>query len=201
MKVLPIALGAGAVYLLASSAFNKAQALKNLTYGNPKIKVKSLSLTNMELEMQIDITNPNSASITLDYFTGIVRYQGAQLTSFTFNANGKNTVIKGRQITTIPFTLLVKNFSAIGAIIKLIDSLAQSKKVSTVLSVSGSLFAAGIDVPVNFDYDIKNNAVVAAPKVSGVEAKLNFSSNAEMEKYFSNRKAAKLAKVPAFSKN
>lgn len=168
MKVLPIALGAGIAYLAIRNVSNKWQALQRLSYSNPKVKVKSISLLNMELEMSLDIINSNTADLTLDYFTGIVNYQGKQLTTFTFNANGKNTVIEGRKTTTIPFTLIVKNIQALGTIVKLISAISAGKTTSTIINVDGILFAAGFDVPVKFDYDIKAGNVVKSTSVKGI---------------------------------
>lgn len=202
LKILPLAIGAGAVYLLARSFANTSQALQRLTYANPKIKVNNVGLLNTQLTIALDITNPASANINLDYFTGNIIYQGKTISSFTFNANGTQTTIKARSTSTIPFTVNIKNLQAIGVFIALAKDLASGQKIPTVISVNGSLYAAGFDVPVRFDYDVKNGVVVpsAANKIAGVEAKLQFSSVADMEKYFSIKRAGK-KKLPVFSKN
>ncbi|MEO5892261.1 MAG: hypothetical protein ABIQ31_18585 [Ferruginibacter sp.] len=226
MKILPIVLGGTALYFIAKTGLNTAQALKRLSYTNPKVKFKKISLLGIELELTLDIVNPASADIPLDYFTGQINYAGKNISSFTFNANGKNTIIKARGITTVPFTINIKNIATISTLVKIANDISSpAKTVSPVFDIAGSLFAAGFDVPVNFQYDLKTNSVAsgivtgvgalsikdirarkeAAKKlharskaIAGVKATLEFASNGEMEKYFFNKKANKKL---VFSKN
>jgi LEA14-like dessication related protein len=202
MKALPtIAVLAAGGYLLAKG-WNTAQAVKRLEYSNPKIKLGKIGLTRIELQMTIDLRNSGSADIPLQYFTGNINYlfgtpvQPYKISSFTFNPTGSSSVVvKARTITTVPFTVVISNLSTIQTITKLIQSLTAGGKVSTLIQVDGSMYAAGIDIPVQFNYDIKNNVLSG---IGNVKASLEFSSNAELEKYFTGKR---IAKKMIFSKN
>lgn len=256
--------GAGLAYLLAKG-YNTLQAANRLQYLNPRIKLGKIGLTRVELQMTIDLQNTGSADIPLQYFTGNINYifgtpaTPNKLSSFTFNPGATNaTSIKARSITTVPFTVVISNLSAISTIVKIVKSLTSGDKLSTLIQVDGAMYAAGVDIPVKFTYDIKNNAVagigstesnnvilttysnvdrlfycyVAPSKdsdrskwieigysqtkptphqlfkmlknsatvtgIGSVKASLEFSSNSELEKYFSGKRAEKKL---LFSKN
>jgi hypothetical protein len=159
-SLLLLAGGVGAAYLVARTAFNTGSALKRLTWSNPKVTFKKVGILNSELLISLDIYNPSSADVALDYFTGIVGYNGKAVSNFTFNANGKNTIIKARQTSAIPFTVIVKNVNTIATIVSIAKQLTQGKKIPSIINVTGSLFAAGWDVPVKFNYDVKTGTVV-----------------------------------------
>lgn len=153
--------GAGLVYL----AFNKLNGLNNaansLEWGNAKLKLGKASLTQVPVDVTMDITNPTSNGISLDYFHGNIFYQGKAISSFTFDANGKRLQIAPRRTTTITFTVIVKNKAALTAIKNVLISLLTGKKTDSILAVQGSMFAAGIDIPVAFNYDVAKGSMVA----------------------------------------
>ena len=200
-KSLPwIGLAAVGVYAASRWIVNTTQSVGKLTYGNPQIKITDVGLLNTKMEIRLDITNPASVDIPLDYFTGNVNYMGKKLSSFTFNANGANVLVKARSVTTLPFNLIVSNINALGDLVKLVEALATGGDVSTVLNVTGSFYAAGYDVPVSFNYDLKTQSVVSG--IGSVKATLEFGNNSEMEKYFTVRRIAKkMEKNIMFSKN
>ncbi len=155
-------LGVGAYFL--TRGFNTLGAVKRLEYTNPKIKVGKFSLGGLALEMKLDFVNHSSEGISIEYFSGNIIYEGNTIAGFLFNANGKNQLIAARSTTTIPFTVVVKTFGAITVISRLIQALSASSRVNSVVTVDGAFYAAGIDVPVNFDYDLKAQAVVSSSK-------------------------------------
>lgn len=157
-----LAVAGGAAFLIARTLSNTANALKRLEYLNPKIKFGSLSLTSIPCEISLELRNPGSADIPLDYFTGDILYQGRRLSNFTFNQAGKNFVIKGRSTTRVPFTVNISTISAISIIVNLIKAIKGGGGVSSIISINGSIYAAGFDVPVKFDYDLRSNTVIKA---------------------------------------
>jgi hypothetical protein len=198
--IVPVAIGAGLIYFLAKG-YNTVKAAGNLQYLNPRIKLGKIGLTRVELQMTIDLQNTGSANIPLQYFTGNINYLlnnvPKKLSSFTFNPSATTaTSIKARATTTVPFTVVISNLSAISTLVQIVKSLTTpGNKLGTVIQVDGSMYAAGVDIPVKFNYDIKNNAVAG---IGTVKASLEFGSNTEMEKYFTGKRADK--KI-MFSKN
>lgn len=158
-------LGAGAVglYMYAKGA-NKLNAIKRLGYTNPKITVGNFNLfSGLGLIIKLDFINNSSEDIPIEYFNGAVRYQGNDFARFTFNANGQNMVIKARSVTPLPFSVKVSTFGAINVIKQLISAISNHTGLPTILSVDATYYAAGIDVPVRFDYDVKTQQLLRMP--------------------------------------
>lgn len=185
--------GVVAAGLLLTKAAKKINAVKRLTYKNPKIKVAKLSFSGLELAMTMDFVNDSSEDIPIEYFTGSVQYQGSDLSKFTFNGNGKNIIIKARTTTNVPFIVVVKSLGAIATISKIVKAISKKTPVSTIVNVDGIFSAAGVDMPVKFAYDLKTQSLAG---IGAVSARLEFKSNAEMERYFDN-----VPKKLLFSKN
>ena len=164
--------GLGAAYYLAKSTLNTANAVKRLDFTNPRIKIGKASLSGIELLVTMDFNNQSSQAVSMEYFTGYVLYQGRQFSSFTFDGKGQNIVLKARSITPVSFTVLIKNIATVSALIKLISNMGSGQSVDTVVTIDGSFYAAGIDVPIKFGWDLRTNSLVsiapAANKVSGI---------------------------------
>lgn len=161
--------GLGAAAYLAATGFNTKNAVFNLDYLNPKIKVGKVGLGSTDLQMTIDFRNNSSQDIAMEYFTGYINYKGKAISSFTFDGNGKNIVIKKRAITTVPLTVIIKNFGALQTLKGLFTTVSTGQKIDTVINIDSRFYAAGIDIPVKFDWDLKTNSLVTTSnKVSGV---------------------------------
>lgn len=184
-NVLLLGGGALAVYLLGKG-WNTAQGVKRLEYTNPKIKIGKVNLTGAELQMTIDLRNVASTDIYLQYFTGNVNWvdktgAASKISSFSFDA-GKSVVIKARSVTTVPFTLRISTLNAIQFIVKLVNAITYNTGgISTMLQVDGSMYAAGLDIPVKFNYDVKSNAVSGIGRVE-----TQATIDAEIENYFAS---------------
>lgn len=162
MKISPILLigGAGLAYLAYTKFSGLSNTANKLEWGNPKLKFGKASLTQVPVDVTLDVINPTSNSIFLDYFHGSIIYQNAAISSFTFKGDGKRLQIAAQRTTQITFTVLVKNKAALTAIKNVLISLFSGKKTDSILSVKGSLFAAGIDIPVAFKYDVAKGEMV-----------------------------------------
>lgn len=156
-------------YAFAKGA-NTVNAIRSLNYTRPRIKVGKFNLlSGLALEITLDFINNSSEDISIEYFTGNILYRGSNLAAFTFNGNGQNQVIKARSTTSVPFTVLLKTLSAIQVITQIITAITSGGNLSTVITVKGSFYAAGVDVPVNFDYDVKSQTLVSVNgRVAGV---------------------------------
>jgi hypothetical protein len=202
MKLSPILLigGAGLAYLAWQKFSGLSNAANKLEWSNPRIKVGKATASQIPVDVTLDITNPTTSGITLDYFHGNLLYQGDAISSFTFDANGKHLQIAPQRTTSITFTVLVKNIKTLQAIKNVLVSLLTGKKTDSVISVVGNMFAANMDIPVAFDFDIATGKMVAqkVAGIAGVKAVLEFSNNRDMEKYFASKR---MEKKLLFSKN
>jgi len=139
-----------------------ANAVRGLQYTGPRVKLGKFSLlSGLQMEITLDFINNSSEDISIEYFTGTVIYSGSTLANFTFNANGQKQGIKARTTTSVPFTVVLKTLTAMGVVAKIADAVAGKSSLNTVITVKGSFYAAGIDVPVLFDYDVKTGTLVS----------------------------------------
>lgn len=159
MKLLPVALLVGGGLYLAAKGFNTTQAVKRLEYRNPRLKFKKINLSGVELVITLDITNPTSANIPLQYFAGNVNYNNTKLSSFTFDATKTKIDIAARSTVAVPFTLIISSYGAIQTLVNIYKNISSNTKLNTMLAIDATMYAAGVDVPVKFNYDFKNNAV------------------------------------------
>lgn len=152
--------GAGLLIYGAANAFNIKNAVPNLTYSNPRIKLVKKSLVRVHLEITLDISNPGSTDIPLDYFQGKAYYNSKQIASFNFNPqSGTNIFLKGRATTPVTFTVVVSSLNVVQLFLDIIKTVKNGGKLSSGITIDGSLYAAGIDLPVKFTYDFKTNQV------------------------------------------
>ena len=159
-SLLLLGIGAGALVYFGSRAVNLKQAIAKLTATNPKIKI-ALQGIRIVLDITVDIVNPGSVDIPFEYYTGILLYDNAKIADFTHNGNGKNILLKGRSATPLTFKVNIATASTIFKLVKVIKALSNQAKVDTLMAVQSSVYAAGFDVPVNFVYDLKTQAVVS----------------------------------------
>lgn len=141
-------------------------ALKKLKFYRPRVKFGRVSLTNIEMQITIDIENPGSSDVALDYFTGDMSLNGKPLSSFTFNGNNQ-TVIKARQVTPIPFTVVISNITALSTLLALVKQLAAGGSFKALVNVAGSIYAGGYSYDVAFAYDLKTNQVAGVGRMRG----------------------------------
>ncbi len=163
--------GLGAAYYLATKGINTTQAIRNIEFSNPKIKIGKVGFGSIELQMTMDFLNNSSQNISMEYFQGYVNYQGNTLSSFTFDGKGKNIVLNARATTNVPFTVVVKNYAALQTIAKVIKAIKYKQSINTVINIDSRFYAAGFDVPVVFDWDLRTNSLVSTPvakRVSGI---------------------------------
>lgn len=208
MKLFPYILIGGAAALYLSKASNMGAAVKKLQFGNPKIKLGKVTLLNVEAEISIDVFNPTTTDIPVDYLTGNILYNGRQLSRFNVDGKATRLSIRAQSTTKVVFTVIVSNINGITTLSQIIANLINGGNQPIVLQVQGTFYALGVEVPFGFYYDVIRQRVVTAVNgiagkaavngIAGVKASLEFSSNAELEKYFGKRHAAKKM---IFSKN
>lgn len=180
-------------------------AVKSLQFRNPKIKFGSPSLLSVPANISIDVFNPTSTDVPVDFLSGNILYQDKNLSSFSVNTQNK-IVVKKQTTTTIPFTVSISSINSASTLANIISALFGGYSSPIVLQVKGIVNAMGLDIPYNFYYDVVRQQVVtpgvsgkaSVNGIAGVKATLEFSSNGDMEKYFSNKRATKKL---MFSKN
>ena len=114
----------------------------------------------------MDVYNQNSQSIPFEYYYGDIYYQGKVISNFTFDGQGKNIVFPGRSTTLVPFALTIKNFNIVTELISVFAAIKSKKKVDSVFEIKSAVYAAGVDIPVNFSYDIASNSTIKKPSIS-----------------------------------
>ena len=161
--------GAAVLYYLSTKAYNIRQAVKKISFTNPRITAKpDIKLLRTVFTLSLEIVNPGSADIAFEYYAGTIIYAGKKISDFRFD--GVKT-LRSRSKTPVSFEVTVSNPGVITSLVKIIKAIAQKKKIDSIIAVNGSLYAAGIDVPVNFVYDIAKQE-----QVSGV-GKMRFAQS------------------------
>lgn len=159
-NILGLGLGAAIVYGIYAKWNNVKNAIPKISVSNPTISAKpSIKALSIVLDITIDVNNPGSSDIPFDYYTGTVLYAGGKIADFNFNNNGKIVNLKARSKTPLAFQISIANLTVAYKIIKLLKAVSQNLPVDTKLEVRSSFYAAGIDVPVNYVYDIKTLSV------------------------------------------
>lgn len=192
--------GIAAAYFI-SKATSTGTAVKKLQFRNPKIKFGKVSLFSTTATITMDVWNPTSTSVPVDYLAGDILYKGKSLATFSVDGKATKLQAKAQATTSITFDVVIKTTGAINVILSLING-----TLSQIIDVQGIFYAMGSDLNFSFSYDVIKGRLItpgvsgkaSVNGIAGVEAKLQFSSNAEMEKYFGNRRASKKL---MFSKN
>lgn len=192
MKKTLLLLGVGALAYTVVNASNIATSAKRLQINNPRVKFGKASLTNVQAEVTIDIFNPGSTDIPVDYFAGNIIYNGRQVSRFTFNGSGQKVYAKARTSTPFKFEVSISNLNSASTIYNIIKNLTAGNPVSSIVTIDAVMYALGMDMPFQFSYDVIKQMVVAkSAAIGSVKATLEFSSNNELEKYFGNKRASK----------
>lgn len=169
-----IGAGVAALYYLGAKAYNIKEAVKRLSVTNPKIAARpSIKALNIFIDISVDIVNPGSSDIPFEYYAGTIIYDSTKIADFNFNGNGKSIILKARSKTPLAFQVSVTNINTFYKITKIIIAVNKNLPVDTKIAINSSIYAAGLDVPVNFIYDIKKLEVV-----SGI-GKVNFMRRAK----------------------
>ena len=205
LSILTVGAIGGLLWYL-SKGTSISTAVKSLQFRNPKIKFGSPSLLSVPANISIDVFNPTSTAIPVDYLSGNILYNGKSLSNFQVDGKASNLKIKAQSTTSVPFTVAISNLNSVSALTSIITSLFAGYSNPIVLQVTGIFYAMGMDIPYSFFYDVVNQKVVTpgisgkqgVNGIAGVKATLEFSSNGELEKYFTGKR---MAKKVVFSKN
>lgn len=162
-KGLLLGIGAGLTGVLlytASKAVSIKDAVKKLRAANPKIHLSQAKLLSILFDVQLDIVNPSSVDIPFSYYAGNLSYNGSNLANFRYEG-AANAVLKARTATTIKFQVNIVSVNLVTQLVKLITALSNQQNVASVVSIDSSVFAAGVDLPVKFSYDLKKQSVIS----------------------------------------
>ena len=156
-KMLMWPLSIVAATYLAVKAYGVKNAVQNLTASNPKISKIKIHPLSIDLQITMDEYNQNSQSIPFEYYYGDIYYQGKVISNFTFDGKGKNIVFPGRATIPVPFALTIKSFNIVTELISVFAAIKGKKKIDSVFEIKSAVYAAGVDIPVNFSYDVASN--------------------------------------------
>ncbi len=161
-KTIGLLVGAaGLAYWLSTKAYNLKEAISKLSATNPRIKASFTALT-LSLNVKIDVVNPSSADIPFEYYAGTINYAGSEVAKFNYNYQGRRVIIPQRGLITLDFVVNVSNLQTLWKLKAIIQSLIQgNKNIDSKFYVTSAIYAGGFDVPVNFVYDMRQQAVVS----------------------------------------
>lgn len=161
-NILGIGLIGGALLYLGGKAFNIKEAVKKLSVSNPKITAKpNIKGLNILIDISLQIFNPGSVDIPFEYYAGTLIYDTTKIADFNFNGNGKAIILKARSKTPLAFQVSVTNVNTAYKLLQVIKAIKKNLPVDTKIAVNSSIYAAGLDVPVNFIYDLKKLEVIS----------------------------------------
>lgn len=159
--LLPLGLGATAIALLSFGMKKRALERVSIKGGSLKLDKSQTNITQAVFILTLQVYNPNSTNIQFEYFQAFVSRAGSRLGEFLFNGQGKNMVLKPRDITPVPFTIRFSNFGLVSNIVEIIKQLLNGGGlVSLVLDIDGILTAGGLDVPVKASFDMRTQQLV-----------------------------------------
>lgn len=190
-NLLPLALIGGAALLAFRAVNNTVQTVGRLSVSNAKVKKIKFTGLKFEVELEVVVNNPGSVDIPFEYYTGSITHAGTKISDFTFNGQGKNVILKARNVTPVTFNLSIGAVSLVMKLVQLVNDITQGKKVDTIFKISSNLYAAGIDIPVNFTHDIKPGVI------SGINGILSDRIKAKLAQRRATRFAIKNKLFPA----
>jgi hypothetical protein len=141
--------------------------------------------------LEVSVNNPGSTAIPFEYYTGTITHAGSKISDFSFDGKGQNIVLAARSVTPVAFTLSIGTINIVYKLIQLVKAINAQMPVDTVLQVTSSVYAAGIDMPVNFTHDLRPG-VISGFKLKNVFKK--FKTNPFLNPFGTINLARKLLK-------
>lgn len=178
MASLLIPAGIVAVALFAGKGLK--EKLQRISVTNFRLKVGSIKLNEVLLQVTLDIYNPNTSQLVFGYFQGYIYRNGIRLGRFDFNATGSPMKFPGRSTTPATFNVRLTTAGIVANLFNILRNLHQQPANALNFSVDGILNVGGFDMPIKYEYNLKSGvAGIGKPYV-----KMEFGSNEEMQKYF-----------------
>ncbi len=163
-KVAPLLIGGGLIYLL-TKASNAIQTVRNLSVQLGRIKNVNFKGLSIDVTLELQVNNPGSVDIPFEYYTGTITHAGSKISSFTFNGTGQNIVFKRYSLTPVTFVLSISSINLVYQLVQLVTDIKNGRKVDSMFYIASTLHTTGVDIPVNFSYDIKPGAVNGLGKI------------------------------------
>lgn len=197
MNLIIPAVALGAWYI--STLKSTGEKLQRCEITSFKLGKLNIGLQETIIPVTLQVFNPNSTAVAAEYFRGKVFRAGIRIADFSFDSKGQNVQLQPRSNTPLTFNVRIGSVGAVKTIFDIFKNLFNAKALDTVFTIDGIITISGIDIPVQFSFDAKTGQQIKA--VSGIGkpyAKMEFSSNEEMTKYF---EGGCRNKMPRFSLN
>lgn len=158
-----IALAVGGLLAVAVGFYvylkNNATKLLEMTYRFQKIKLKSASFTNAEIEAEIVLTNPSQLSFTITDYDVNVQFQGVNVANL--KRSDANIPIPSNSSATIPFGIKFEPRQVGTSLLPLFLDVFVNKtsneklKIRYVGTISAKYGVVGIsNIPIDYSYDL-----------------------------------------------
>lgn len=136
-------LGAGAFYLLSQLA---TKATEQVVPGTPRLLNTDWDFTSLTMDLEMPIDNRTPLPVSFDGLQGIIKYGVYNLAPI--NVSGPVT-IEGNTITPVTFQVSIVYANLAQELLSLISNTSSQGLVLDSLVLSGTLYAAGLQIPVN----------------------------------------------------
>lgn len=144
----------------------QADALTKCEIHKFKLGTLKIGLQEITIPVILDIYNPNSVTVSVDYFRGNVYRAGIKVGDFSFTPDKGSVGIKGRSTTPLTFNVRIGTIGAVRQIIDVFKNLFGAKPLDSVFRIEGVIQVSGFSTPINKSWDVKNQKEVNA--ISGM---------------------------------
>jgi len=146
-KSTKIIIGTGIVGYLAYQIYNSAMALTNLSYWITSVKIYSISLSSMRIDLGLRITNQTSQNLTLQTIDTVFYIDGERA-GYLYQSFPDAQTLNKYDSTTITLQCNVSTFSILTKIYSIFVTKSEDWK-KVVFAVKGTIKANGIGFPID----------------------------------------------------
>lgn len=139
--------GVGVAAAVAYNLVQKANAVKQLKVSVKGLRHSSSNFTQTKMLLTLSVYNPNNVSLPFQRVYGQVKIEGSHFAEFDISGSGQTIGPLTTRDLEVP--VLVEHFSAATTIFSLIQKIIRKEKFTTPFDVQGTLYAAGLQLPIN----------------------------------------------------
>ena len=158
---IALAVAGGVAILVGVFYYLKTNALKlmDMTYRFQNFKVKNASLSNVEVEAEVVLTNPSQLSFTITGYDINVQFQGVNVANL--KRNDSNIPIGSNSSITIPFDVKFDPRQVGSSLLPLFldvfvnNTNSQKFKLRYIGTISAKYGVLGIsNIPIDYTYEM-----------------------------------------------
>lgn len=156
MKALKWIIPAGIIgyFFYKYSAINSA--LKGLTYtlGSVRFNKNNSTLSQIELQVTLNVTNPTSQTLYFNRFAGSLFIDNQTLANVDISGAGNSIAINPNRTTEVVFPVRVNPSQAINTVASVIGQWLTGN-YSQMVKLTGRLWVGNFELPINSETPIK----------------------------------------------